>query len=191
MMAVHAAFVLGNAAMKAFNWLAGGAAGAVAALTIAASTAAAAIREQQTAMYAFKGGGNYQAASVMMRQLAGDTDLASAGAAKARHLRRQVLVTVAVVFVSFLLRAVSATLNAVARALQNEAANCPDSSACSLSCRNVYSLMLIWILYRPAFQLLIILLSSPLALLVALWGMTNKRMLELMNTPRAKATMMT
>lgn len=81
MMAVHAAFVLGNAAMKAFNWLAGGAAGAVAALTIAASTAAAAIREQQTAMYAFKGGGNYQAASVMMRQLAGDTDLASAGAA--------------------------------------------------------------------------------------------------------------
>ena len=79
----------------------------------------------------------------------------------------------------------------VARALQNEAANCPDSSPCSLSCRNVYSLMLIWILYRPAFQLLVILLSSPLALLVALWGMTNKRMLELMNAPRAKATMMT
>lgn len=81
MMAVHAAFVLGNAAMKAFNYLASGAAGAVAALTIAASTAAAAIREQQMAMYAFKGGGNYQAASVMMRQLADDADLASAGAA--------------------------------------------------------------------------------------------------------------
>ena len=126
-----------------------------------------------------------------MRSEEESKQLASAGAAKARHLRRQVLVTVAVVFVSFLLRAVSATLNAVARALQNEAANCPDSSACSLSCRNVYSLMLIWILYRPAFQLLVILLSSPLALLVALWGMTNKRMLELMNAPRAKATMMT
>ena len=81
MMAVHASFVLGNATMKAFRWLAQGAAGAAAGLTIAASTAAAAIREQQMAMYAFKGGGNYQAASVMMRQLADDADLASAGAA--------------------------------------------------------------------------------------------------------------
>ena len=81
MMAVHASFVLGNATMKAFRWLAQGAAGAAAALTIAVSTAAAAIREQQMAMYAFKGGGNYQAASVMMRQLADDADLASAGAA--------------------------------------------------------------------------------------------------------------
>ena len=80
MMGVHAAFVLGNASMKAFRWLASGAAGAAAALTIAASTAAAAIREQQMAMYAFKGGGNYQAASVMMRQLASDADLASLGA---------------------------------------------------------------------------------------------------------------
>ena len=41
--------------------------------------------------------------------------LAAAGAAKARHLRRQVLVTVAGVYVSFLLRAVCATLNAKAR----------------------------------------------------------------------------
>ena len=80
MMGVHAAFVLGNGAMKAFRWLASGAAGAVAALTIAASTAAAAIREQQMAMYAFKGGGNYQAASVLMRQLASDADMASVGA---------------------------------------------------------------------------------------------------------------
>ena len=81
MMAVHASFVLGNGAMKAFRWLTQAAAGAAAAFTIAVSTAAAAIREQQEAMYAFKGGGNYQAASVMMRQLAGDADLASAGAA--------------------------------------------------------------------------------------------------------------
>lgn len=80
MMAVHAAFVLGNAAMKAFRWLASGAAGAVAGLTIAASAAAAAIREQQEAMYAYKGGKNYQNASVLMRQLASDTDMAALGA---------------------------------------------------------------------------------------------------------------
>ena len=80
MMAVHAAFVLGNAAMKAFRWLAAGAAGAAAGLTIAASAAAAAIREQQEAMYAYKGGKNYQNASVLMRQLASDTDMAALGA---------------------------------------------------------------------------------------------------------------
>ncbi len=80
MMGVHAAFVLGNASMKAFRWLASGAAGAAAALTIAASTAAAAIREQQIAMYSYKGGKNYQNASVMMRQLAADTDMAAVGA---------------------------------------------------------------------------------------------------------------
>ena len=43
MMAVHASFVLGNAAMKAFRFLATGAAGAAASLTIAASIAAAAV----------------------------------------------------------------------------------------------------------------------------------------------------
>lgn len=80
MMGVHAAFVVGNAAMKAFRWLATGAAGAAAALTIAASTAAAAIREQQIAMYSYKGGQNYQNASVMMRQLASDADMAAVGA---------------------------------------------------------------------------------------------------------------
>ena len=117
--------------------------------------------------------------------------LAAAAAAKGRHLRRQVLVTVAVVFVSFLMRATSTTINALARALQNSAADCPDTARCSLSCHNVYSLMLIWGLFRPEFSLWIILLSSPIALLVALWGMTNKRMLELMNAPPVTAQMMT
>ena len=81
MMAVHAAFVLGNAAVKAFQFLATGAAGAVAGLAAAASVAAAAVREQQIAMYSYKGGNNYQNASVAMRALAADADLASVGAA--------------------------------------------------------------------------------------------------------------
>lgn len=81
MMALHASFVLGNQTMKAFRWLTQAAAGAAAAFTIAVSTAAAAIREQQMAMFAFKGGGNYQAASVLMRQLEADANMASVGAA--------------------------------------------------------------------------------------------------------------
>jgi plasmid maintenance system killer protein len=80
MMALHASFVVGNAAMKAFRWLAKGAAGAAAGLAVAAGTAAAAIREQQIAMFAFKGGKNYQNASVLMRQLAADAEFAAVGA---------------------------------------------------------------------------------------------------------------
>ena len=54
MMAVHGAFVLGNAAMKAFRFLAKGVAAGLASITVAAATAAAAIRENQAAMFAYK-----------------------------------------------------------------------------------------------------------------------------------------
>ena len=37
-----------------------------------------------------------------------------------------------------------------------------------------------WLLYTPEFQLSVVLISSPLSLLVALWGMTSKRALQAM-----------
>ena len=37
-----------------------------------------------------------------------------------------------------------------------------------------------WLLYTPEFQLSVELISSPLSLLVALWGMTSKRALQAM-----------
>lgn len=80
MMAVHGAFVLGNASMKAFQWVAKGAAGAALAVGVAISTAAAAMREQQQSMFAFQGGKNYQQVAVTMRSLMNDTNLAAAGA---------------------------------------------------------------------------------------------------------------
>ena len=40
--------------------------------------------------------------------------------------------------------------------------------------------MHMWMTYTPEFQLTIVLVSSPLALLVALWGMTSRRMLQAM-----------
>jgi hypothetical protein len=86
MMGVHAAFVLGNATMKAFRYIAQLAAGAFAGLTIAAATAAAAIREQQAAMFAYKGKGKNEFGSglnqirVEMRGLMMDADLAAVGA---------------------------------------------------------------------------------------------------------------
>jgi hypothetical protein len=86
MIAVHGAFVLGNAAMKAFRYLAKGVAAGLAAVTVAASTAAAAIRENQAAMFAYKKMGKNEFGSGMnqvrqeMRAMARDTDLAGLSA---------------------------------------------------------------------------------------------------------------
>ena len=39
-----------------------------------------------------------------------------------------------------------------------------------------------WLIYTPEFQLVVMLISSPLALLVALWGMTSERTLQQMES---------
>jgi hypothetical protein len=41
--------------------------------------------------------------------------------------------------------------------------------------------------YTPEFQLLIVLVSSPVALLVALWGMTSNATLHLMQSSQREA----
>jgi hypothetical protein len=42
------------------------------------------------------------------------------------------------------------------------------------------------ILYTPEFQVVIVLISSPVALLVALWGMTSKATLQLLKSSKQK-----
>jgi len=104
-----------------------------------------------------------------------------------RHLR-QVLMTVGFVFVTFLLRAANSTMFALGNALQNDNAACASSAKkCDDSCFNMYSLMQTWLIYTPEFQLIVVLFSSPLALLVALWGMTTDKMATLMCRPRKVA----
>jgi hypothetical protein len=39
-----------------------------------------------------------------------------------------------------------------------------------------------WIIRTPEFRLGIVLISTPLAMIVCLWGMTSKRMIQLMNS---------
>jgi len=117
-----------------------------------------------------------------------DSSLASlrAGASvKAKHLRRQIVVTAVVVFVTFLLRAVFASFNAVSATRQNLGAVCqsPCSTATSMFCPepyNQFTHMQLVLLYTPEIQILVVLISSPLALLVALWGMTSGRTLSAM-----------
>jgi hypothetical protein len=90
-----------------------------------------------------------------------------------------------VVFVAFVVRSVQSTIFAVARQLQNLTTTCPvvsDLSVCDPSCYNVFTHILFWFLRTPEFQVTIVLISSPLALLVALWGMTSRRMLQAMKS---------
>ncbi len=102
--------------------------------------------------------------------------------AAGRQLRRQIVGTAAFVFVTFLLRAVFSTMNALANALQNDYAACP--TFCGIPCNNVYQLIQNWLSLTPEFQLIVVLISSPLALIVALWGMTSERALQYMRSSR-------
>jgi hypothetical protein len=115
--------------------------------------------------------------------------MTSGAGAKAKQLRRQIVVTVAVVFVTFFLRAAFASFNAVSASLQNIGVHktaCLPSLCSSSSVPNCptpynkYSDMQLFLAYTPEFQIVVVLISSPLALLVALWGMTNDLTLEAM-----------
>ena len=100
-----------------------------------------------------------------------------------RALRLQVMATAGFVFVAFILRSVYVTMAAVARQLQDSATRCPGvTSLCDPSCNNVFAHMSLWMTYTPEFQVTIILISSPLALLAALWGMTSKQTLQLVKS---------
>jgi hypothetical protein len=106
--------------------------------------------------------------------------------AAAWHLHRQIVVTVAVVFITFLPRAAFAALNAVSNSMQdfgsgkclNVCAGTPEPM-CSQPF-NEYTHIQLYLNFTPEFQLLVVLISSPLALIVALWGMTSARMLRAM-----------
>jgi hypothetical protein len=107
-------------------------------------------------------------------------DEASAAAAMGRTIRLQVVATTAVVFAAFLLRSVFSTMFAVSFLLRAARAGC--ISYCDTSCRNVYGVIQFWMTYTPEFQLIVMLMSSPAALLVALWGMTSKPALRLLSS---------
>jgi hypothetical protein len=110
-------------------------------------------------------------------------DVESALASEVRQLRRQIVVTTVVVFVTLVLRSVQSTMFAVARQLQDTSRRCPGVTGfCNPSCHNQFTHMLVWMLRTPEFQVTVVLLSSPLTLLVALWGMTSEQTLHAMKS---------
>jgi hypothetical protein len=105
-----------------------------------------------------------------------------------RTLQRQMLGTTGFIFVTFLLRSVYTIMNAVALQLRDFSKQCPGrataTSYCDATCHNVYSHISFWIHNTPEFPLMIMLISSPVAQLVALWGMTTKSTLQLMKSSK-------
>ena len=59
-----------------------------------------------------------------------------------------------------------------------------------MGARIYFYIMQQWLLYTPEFQLSVELISSPLTLLVALWGMTSKHTLRLMQSRRREMNVM-
>ena len=120
-------------------------------------------------------------------------DAEPASAAAVRELRRQIVVTTAVVFVTFVVRSVQSTMIAVSRQLQDLAdgqSRCPGVTPCDPSCHNVFSHINQWALNTPEFLVTVVLVSSPLTLLVALWGMTSKQTLEAMKSKEQDVPLM-
>jgi hypothetical protein len=123
-----------------------------------------------------------------LRNLTGKQHQQSIASGRQVHMR--IFATTSVIFCSFLLRTVFSTMFALANQLQDteKFATCiaqlnNQSSDVFLFCNdcfNKYTHIRVWMAISPEFQQTVVLLSSPIALLVALWGMTSKRMLQQM-----------
>ena len=118
--------------------------------------------------------------------------------ASGRRLHTQIVGTALAVSLTFLPRAVFATMQAIGGLLQNLASGQCWTSPCStvavtkagvqtcIAPYNQFAHMSLFLEYTPEFQQLVVLISSSLAQMVALWGMTSDRMLEAMpKLPRA------
>jgi hypothetical protein len=118
-------------------------------------------------------------------------DRASAPAAVGRELKRRMVITTFVVFVAFVVRSVQSAMLAVSRQLQDAATRCPRvTSPCDASCYNVFTHINQWMVNTPEFQATVVLVSSPLTLLVALWGMTSRQTLHAMKSKEQEVPLM-
>lgn len=96
-------------------------------------------------------------------------------AEEGKRLQLQILGSTVFLFFSFLLRSAYSTFRAVALQRQDSVSTCLiASSPCDANCYNVFSLIQTWLNRTPEFQVTVVFISAPIALLVALAGMTNK-----------------
>jgi hypothetical protein len=142
----------------------------------------ASARRVSSALTILNTAGPEMAAGMMLKR-------STVGAAKAlgRQTRKVVVITTGFVFVAFLLRSVLSTMLAVALQSATSPNKCPGSDTCDASCYNVFARISTWYTYTPEFLPTVVLISSPIALIVALWGMTSKHELLLMTSSKREA----
>jgi hypothetical protein len=108
---------------------------------------------------------------------------------KVSKLIRQIFGTIAVIFITFMLRSVYAVINAVTQLLEGEigvqCGLCRTEPIGATPCNNMYALIQNWLIFTPEFQLLVVLISSPLSLLVSLWGMTSENTRAILSQRKA------
>jgi hypothetical protein len=119
--------------------------------------------------------------------------LSASAMSGAKHLHRQIVFTAAVVFITFLPRAVFSSMRAVSGVLQDVGfggqADCPifcsdvvvKGDRYTTGCKqpfNQYTHMSFYLMFAPEFHMIVLLISSSLAQVVALWGMTSQRLLR-------------
>ena len=159
----------------------------VAAFVVAGITCA---RRVTSALTQLDKSGPEMAAGMMLRKQ-------TVGAAKAlgRQMRQEVVATTAFVFVAFLLRSVVSTILAVANQLQDSDKDCSRASVigantlfCDASCYNAFTHIWMWNLFTPEFLPVVVFVSSPVALLVALRGVTSKLALQTMRSSKRGVT---
>jgi hypothetical protein len=125
--------------------------------------------------------------------LLGGSDIAAAASSAGRQLRLRIVGTTAFTFVTFLLRSFFSTMYATAYGLQAQISDdktCALKTLCDTECYNVYSHLIDWMAYNPVFQLTIVLISSPVSLLVALWGMTSSSTLRALQKNNARGELL-
>jgi hypothetical protein len=113
-------------------------------------------------------------------------ELVAQAGSKGKSLQHKILGTVLVVFVTLLVRSVYSVLYALALSF-NQISNPCSRSECD-PCKNVYSHILSWILYTPVFEQGTMIVASPLAQIVALWGMSGVRAIEQMKVHQDRIT---
>jgi hypothetical protein len=98
---------------------------------------------------------------------------------KGRQLHQKVVFTFLFVFLTCLLRSAFQLFYGLVQDGSRHGNPCA-ASPCD-PCQNQWTIISFWILYTPALQNIVILIASPLALLVALWGMSNVGEIEQMS----------
>jgi hypothetical protein len=104
--------------------------------------------------------------------------------AQGKLLQLKIVCTFVFVFATVLVRSLFTIMYALAQRFQDYGNSCSPSQ-CD-TCKNVYSNILFWIINTPTFQFVVLLISSPLALLVSLWGMSGVKTMEQMSSQQSQ-----